>query len=124
MVNNDRIVPIQKLDWLSVVGTVMKLNNTSFSVAAASDVDGNFAVTASGAAGNILANQPLKSLDFSSGVTSATVYFVAAFDFVGFSKNGTACTLSGTVKKDGVTLYKGVLSSSTVTVTEMTPSLA
>ena len=123
MVNNDRIVPVQKIDFLSLIGTILALHGTSYSVIQASDVDGTFAVTGSGAAGNKLAAQPLKSLDFKSGVTSGTVYFVAAFDYEGFKVAGAAATMGAgaTVKKDGITLYKAVLSSSTVTITAVTP---
>lgn len=123
MVNNDRIVPVQKIDFLSLIGTILALHGTSYSVIQASDVDGTFAVTGSGAAGNKLAAQPLKSLDFKSGVTSGTVYFVAAFDYEGFKVAGAAATMGegATVKKDGITLYKAVLSSGTVTITAVTP---
>ena len=127
MINNDRIVPVQKIDLLSLIGTILGLNNTSYTVIAAKDVEGDFEVTGSGAAGNKLANQPLKSCDFKSGVTSGTVYFVAAYDYEGFKVAGADATYadgSATVKKDGVTLYKAVLGSGEVTVTAITPVVA
>lgn len=127
MINNDRIVPVQKIDLLSLVGTVLGLIGTSYAVLAASDVEGTFSVTGSGAAGNKLANQPVKTLDFASGVTSGTVFFVAAYDFAGFTVNGTAATIadgSATVEPDGVTLYKAVLGSGEVTITAITPVVA
>lgn len=124
MVNTDRIVPIQKIDFLSMIGTVLTIANVSFGLIEASDVEGTFSVTGSGAAGNKLANQPVKTLDFASGVTSATVYFVAAYDFAGFTINGAAVTPTGTVNPDGITLYKAVLGSGAVTVTAVTPSVA
>ena len=125
MVNKDRIVPIQKMDLLSMIGTAMKLAGTSFSVIEADNVDGDFSVTGSGAAGNKLANQPLKSCDFKTGVTSGTVYFVAAYDYEGFKKAGNAPTMAGaTVKPDGVTLYSATLSSSTVTIAQITPEVS
>lgn len=127
MINNDRIVPIQKIDYLSMIGTILTLHGTSYTVLAATDTEGDFAVTGSGAAGNVLANQPVKSLDFKTGVTSGTVYFVAAYDFGGITVAGAAATAgdgSVTVNPDGVTLYKAVLGSGTVTVTAITPVLA
>lgn len=127
MINNDRIVPVQKIDLLSLVGTVLGLIGTSYSVLAASDVEGTFSVTGSGAAGNLLANQPVKTLDFASGVTSGTVYFVAAYDFAGFTVAGAAATIaegSATVEPDGVTLYKAVLADGSVTITAVTPVVA
>ena len=77
MVNNDRIVPIQKIDLLSMYGTVLKIASVSATVLAANDINGFFSVTGTGAAGTFLANQPVKQLDFAAGVTSGTVYFVA-----------------------------------------------
>lgn len=127
MINADRIVPIQKMDLLSMVGTVLGLIGTSYTVLESTDIVGDFSVTGSGAAGNLLANQPVKSLDFASGVTSGTVYFVPAFDFEGFTVNGAAATAgSGSVEvnPDGVTLYKAVLGSNKVTVTAITPVLS
>lgn len=127
MINNDRIVPVQKIDLLSLLGTVLGLIGTSYSVLASSDVEGTFSVTGTGAAGNLLANQPVKTLDFASGVTSGTVYFVAAYDFAGITVAGAAATIaegSATVEPDGVTLYKAVLSSGSVTVSAVTPVVA
>lgn len=127
MINNDRIVPVTKTDLLSLIGTILTLNSTSYSVIA-SDVEGNFDVTGSGAAGNLLANQPVKTVDFGENVTTATVYFVAGYDFVGFTNNGEAATIaSGSVevKPDGATLYKAARASGgTVTITAVTPVVA
>lgn len=125
MVNNDRIVPIMKIDFLSLIGTVLGLLGTTYSVLEATDIEGDFSVTGSGAAGNFLANQPVKSLDFPTAVTGATVYFVPALDFIEITKAETAVTPSGDdIVADGITLYKAVLSSGTVTVTAITPSVS
>ena len=130
MVNNDRIVPIQKIDYLSMIGTILTLNSTSFDVLAASTIDGTFSVTGSGAAGNKLANQPVRILDFASGVTSGTVYFVAAYDFDKITVAGAAATIDDSglaladIEPDGITLYKAVLGSGEVTITAVTPSLS
>lgn len=127
MINKDRIVPIQKMDLLTMIGTVLALHGTSYAVLAASTIEGAFSVTGSGAAGNKLANQPVQSLDFASGVTSATVYFVAAYDFAGFTVAGAAATIadgSATVDPDGVTVYKAVLGSGEVTITAVSPVIA
>lgn len=127
MINNDRIVPVQKVDFLSLIGIILNLHGTSYAVINASDVEGTFSVTGSGAAGNKLASQPVKTLDFASGVTSGTVYFVAAYDYAGITVAGSAATYgdgSATVKADGITLYKAVLSSGEVVVTAVTPIAA
>lgn len=127
MINNDRIVPIQKIDYLSLIGTILTLNSTSYSVLASNDIEGDFSVTGTGAAGTFLANQPVKSLDFASGVTGGTVYFVASYDFGAITVAGAAATFaegSADVVADGVTLYKAVLDSGSVTVSVITPAIA
>ena len=127
MINNDRIVPIQKIDLLSMIGTILTLQSTSFTVLQATTINGDFSLTGTGSAGTFLANQPVQTLDFASGVTGATVYFVADFDYTGFTVAGTAATMnedSVDVMADGVTLYKAVLASGEVTVTAVTPVLA
>lgn len=130
MVNNDRIVPIQKIDLLSMYGTILTIANVSFAVIAAIDTLGDFSVTGSGAAGNKLANQPVKTLDFASGVTGGTVYFVPAYDFSAITVAGVVATIDtdglalADVVPDGVTLYKAVLASGEVTITAVTPALA
>lgn len=129
MVNNDRIVPIQKIDFLSMIGTVLTIANVSYAVLAASDVEGDFSVTGSGAAGVFLANQPVQTLDFASGVTGGTVYFVADFDFSAITVAGVAATIDDSglaladIKPDGITLYKAVLDSGEVTISAVTPSV-
>ena len=127
MINNDRIVPIQKTDFLSLIGTVLALHGTSYAILASSDVEGTFSVTGTGAAGNKLANQPVKTIDFASGVTSGTVYFVPAYDYAGITVAGAAATIadgSATVKPDGITLYSAALASGEVTITALTPVVA
>lgn len=127
MINNDRIVPVQKIDLLTLIGTILGLIGTSYTVLVASTVEGAFSVTGTGAAGTKLANQPVQTLDFASGVTGGTVYFVAAYDYAGITVAGTAATIaegSATVQPDGVTLYKAVLDSGTVTVTAVSPVVA
>lgn len=127
MINKDRIVPVQKIDLLTLIGTILGLHGTTYAVLAASTVDGAFEVTGSGDAGNKLANQPVQSLDFKSGVTAGVVYFVPAYDYEGIKVAGSAATIadgSATVNPDGVTLYKAALASGEVTVTAISPVIA
>lgn len=109
MINNDRIVPIQKIDFLSLLGTILHLAKTDYTVLKASSIDGDFSVTENPDV-LLLANQPVKTLDFADGVTSANVLFVAAYDFAGFTVNGSAVTPFGTVNPDGISLYEASLS--------------
>ena len=122
MVNTDMIVPIVKIDRISAIGEALTFAGTSYGVLAGTA--GDFVVTGSGSAGNKLANAPVKTLDFASGVTGGTVYFIPAYDFAGFKIAGTAVTATGTVNADGVSLYTAVLSDSAITVTAITPKLS
>lgn len=127
MVNNDRIVPIQKIDLLSMYGTIMTLVDLGYDVLEASTIEGAFSVTGSGDAGILLANQPVQTLDFADGVTAGTVYFVAAYDYSAITVAGSAATFaegSAEVQPDGVTLYEAVLDSGAITVTAITPAVS
>ena len=75
MINNDRIVPVMKIDFLSLIGTVMELASISYNVLAATDTEGDFSVTGSGSAGTFLANQPVKTLNFPTAVTGGNGVF-------------------------------------------------
>jgi len=127
MINNDRIVPITRIDLLSLIGTVLGLNGTSYTVLESLDVEGDFDLTGSGAAGNKLCAQPVKTLNFHTGVTSGTVYFVAAHDFEGITYHEGPATFNTSnidnedVVGDAATLYKAALSSGTITLTAVTP---
>lgn len=121
MINNDRIVPIQKIDRLSAIGEILTLTGVDYAVLEATDITGSFSVTGTGDAGNLLANQPVETLDFADGVTGATVYFIPAFDYVGITIVGVAVTPTGNVDPDGVTLYKAVLNDGAVIITAITP---
>ena len=129
MINKDRIVPVTKTDLLSLVGMMLTIKETSYTVLASKDVEGNFEVTGSGAAGNKLADQPVKTIDFKSGVTSGTVYFVAADDYEGIKVAGAAATFNSSylddddVKADG-SVYKAVLGSGEITLTSVSPQAA
>lgn len=117
MINNDRIVPVQKTDLLTLYGTILKIAGTSVTAAEATD-PGIFEITS--ASGALIANEPVETLDFASGVSSATVYFVPAYNYSGFSINGTAVTTSGaTVNPDGCTLYTATLSSGAITIAKV-----
>ena len=123
MINKDRIVPIQKVDFLTIVGIILAIAGVSYAILKAATVAGDFKVTGTGDAGNKLADQPVKTLDFASGVTAGTVYFCAAYDFKGITVNGAEAYADGsaTIKADGITLYKAVLADSAVTVTAVSP---
>lgn len=122
MINKDRIVPVQATDLLSLYGLILKMdsNNSSLAKLDALDVDGAFKVTSGSAP--LLCSQPAETIDIdatASSVSSATVYFVPAYDYKGFKIDGSAVTPTGSVDADGVTLYKAVLSSGAITITKV-----
>lgn len=114
MINANRIVPVMATDLITIYGTIMKLAGTSVTAVQADD-PGVFNLTSG--SGNLLAAEPVKTLDFGSGVTSAVLYFVPAYDFDGFTVAGTKVTPSGAaVSADGATLYTATLASGAVTI--------
>ena len=122
MINKDRIVPVQATDLLSLYGLILNMdsNNSTLAKLDALDVDGNFKVTSGSAP--LLCSQPAETIDIdatASSVSSATIYFVPAYDYKGFSIDGSAVTPTGSVDADGVTLYKAALSSGAITITKV-----
>ncbi len=122
MINKDRIVPVQATDLLSLYGLILKMdsNNSSLAKLDALDVDGAFKVTSGSAP--LLCSQPAETIDIdatASSVSAATIYFVPAYDYKGFTIDGSAVTPTGSVDADGVTLYKAALSSGAITITKV-----
>lgn len=119
MINKDRIVPITQVDLISMYGLILMQASANATLAkvSAETVDGQYEITA--AATPLIADQPVKSVDFASGVSSATLYFVPAYDYAGFTINGAAVTPTGDVEADGHTLYKAVLATGAVTITKV-----
>ena len=127
MINKDRIVPVTRSDLLSLYGTMLKIANVSY--AAITAADGTFTVSGSGAAGNKLCAQPAVSINFGSGVTSGTAYFVADYAFDKIYVNGAAATLADAglgyddLTLDAATLYTAALSSGEVTIAAISPAV-
>ena len=116
MINTNRIVPVERVDLLSLYGLILKQdsNNSSMAALQASTIDGDFSC----GTGIHLAAQPVKTCDFTGA--SGTLYFVADYAYEGFTKSGAAVTMAGaTVNPDACTLYKAALSSNTVTITQV-----
>lgn len=122
MINSDRIVPVTATDLITLYGLILKQDTTNNSTLAALnplDVEGDFKITSGSAP--LLASQPAKSIDIdatASSVSAATIYFVPAYDYKGFTIDGVAITPTGTVTADGSTLYKAVLATGAVTITK------
>lgn len=113
MINNDRIVPVTKTDLIGLYALILKQSSSNYSMTAlaANDVDGDFTC----GEGVHIADQPLKSCDFTD-VSSATVYFVPAYDYKGFTKSGAVMPITADsveVQPDGATLYKAMIDNLT-----------
>lgn len=116
MINYDRIVPVTQVDLLTLYGNTMKLAGTTVTALEADEI-GTFVM--SSGSGNVLANEPVKSFDFASGVTSAKLYFIPAYDFEGFKVAGSPVTPTGDIIADGRTLYTATLASGAVTIAKV-----
>ena len=122
MINTNRIVPVSALDLISLYGLILKqdtTNNSSLAKLDASDDKGDFDVKS--ASTPLLASEPVATLDIdatASSISAATIYFVPAYDFKGFTIDGAAATSTGTVDADGRTLYKAVLATGAITFTK------
>ena len=119
MINKDRIVPIQKVDFLSLIGIVLNIASVDYDVLKSSDIEGEFIVES---ADTYLADQPVKSCDFGA-VESAIVYFVPDYAFEGFKIGGEKVMIESEIKADGVSLYKAELADGAVTVTAISPEV-
>lgn len=119
MINNDRIVPITAVDLISMYGLILAAAAAAASGTAptkidATDTAGDFTQATNSA--TVIASEPVKAFTFGSSVTAATVYFVPAYDYTGFTKTGATITPAGVdVVADGRTLYSATLSSGTLT---------
>lgn len=117
MINTERIVPVMATDLLTLYGNILTIAGETVAALQATSV-GVFSLTTA-ASGDQLAAEPVESLDFAEGVSAATVYFIPALNYQGFTIAGAATTPTGDVVADGSTLYKAELSSGAVTITKV-----
>lgn len=121
MINEDRIVSVTKTDLLSLYGVILKAANVNVAKLDAT-ATGTFKISSALTTDYVLADEPVKSLDIASTVTSASVYFVPAYDFEGFTVGGASATIASAsvdVEKDGNTLYLAVLADGEITVSKV-----
>ena len=119
MINNDRIVPITAVDLITMYGLILALAaDTAPTALDATDTAGDFKQNTNSA--TVICSEPVKTFGFGESVTAGTVYFVAAYDYAGFTINGAAATTAGaTVNADGRTLYSATLANGTITVAKV-----
>lgn len=123
MINKDRIVPVTATDLISLYGLILlqDSNNADLTALEALNTEGDFSIT--DGSDPLIASEPVSTCDVdatASSVSAFTLYFVPTYDYAGFSVDGTAVTTAGAdVEPDGRTLYKAVLSSGTITISQM-----
>lgn len=116
MINDSRIVPVQKTDLISLWAGVLALANISATKLDAAEI-GTFSQTTNSA--TVICSEPVTSFNFGSSVTAATVYFIPGVDYKGFTKTSATLTVTGDVVADGVTLYSASLSTNALTITKI-----
>lgn len=118
MINTERVVPVKAIDLITLFGDILTIAGTTVAALAADSV-GEFTLTTA-ASGAQLANEPVKKLNFDTGVSSATVYFVPAVDYQGFEVEGAAVVTAGDdVDPKGIALYTATLATGTVTIAKI-----
>ena len=111
MINNNKVVPVEKTDLLTLYGNVLNI--------AGKDITAVDEAGVTSGSGNMLAKAPVTSFDFGVSVTAAVLYFIPAYDYVGFSIAGTAVVPesgSAVVDTKGVDLYTATLADGKVTI--------
>lgn len=119
MINKNNIIPITKMDLLSMIGTILALAGVTYAILKAS-VAGACKVTGTGDAGNLLADAPVSEIEIADGVTAAVIYFVPAYNYTGI-KGATLAAASVAVDANSAGLYKATLATGEVTITAVTP---
>lgn len=118
MINENRIVSSTKIDLIDLYGVILKASGKSVIKLDAEITPGYFVQNTTDK--TVLASEPVVSLNFGSSATGGTVYFVAAYDYVGFSIDGAKAEPSGdTVEADGRTLYSATLLEGSITITKI-----
>ena len=131
MINKDRIVPIQRTDYLSLLGTIFAVVGFSQSASLTSlyylksdDVEGNFTVPDTYSSGDaVILTQPAKSINVDDIQAGAAYFFCAAYDFKGVFASGAEVELNADIKADGVSLYALINDGSDTTVISLSPDV-
>lgn len=118
MINENRIVPVTAIDLISLYGLILKQDSNNADLTAVQAVNPGVFEVEDGT-DPLIAAEPIQSCDFGEDVSAATLYFVPAYDFAGFSLAGVATEATGDIDPNGRTLYKAVLAEGAVTVTKI-----
>lgn len=114
MINKDRIVPVTGIDLISLYGLIIKITGNlpgDLQTVETDSVDGTFTIKNSDLISEPyrICSEPVKSFaitDADDLPSEFNIYFVPAYDYTGFTADGTALTVMGDeVEADGKTLY-------------------
>ena len=126
MINKDRIIPIQRTDYLSLIGTIFAcvglsqtLSLTGLNYVKAKNVEGDFELPAGNSGTAYILTQPAKSIDPANATAGAAYFFVPAYNFEGFG--GAEVEGAGNIVKDGVSIYAIVNNGTDTSVIALTP---
>lgn len=124
MINPNEIVPVTKIDLLSLYYLILSGNSDNEGMGAIygeNGIGGKFSVS--------LANSicfcaaPAETIDFASGATGAKVYFVPDYNYSGITVDGVQVETTGAVvNPNGADLYLAEIGSGTMTIYQITPS--
>lgn len=115
MINNARIVPVTATSLIDIYGLILK-DVSSIEKLSATD-PAVFSQTTNSK--TVLCDEPVSEFNFGSGVTAATVYFVPALNYKGFTKTSATLTVTGDVAADGFSLYSATLSTNALTIAKV-----
>lgn len=118
MINENRIVPVTATDLISLYGLILKQDSNNADLTAVQAVNAGVFEIEDGS-DPLLAAEPIKSCNFAEDVTAATLYFVPAYDFAGFTLNGVAASVTGDIDADGRTLYCATLATNAITIAKI-----
>lgn len=119
MINTERTVPVTDIDLITLYTRMFSIANVTVAKLAATAL-GTFQVTDGTSA--LLCAEPAKVIDIdatASSVSAATIYFVPAYDYEGFTIDGVKVTPTGSVDADPGALYKAVLATGAITITKV-----
>lgn len=119
MINKDRVVATTAIDLITLYSRIFAIAGETVTSIDAENPNGDFVVSED-PANDVIASEPLKSLDFAEGATAATVYFAPTYDYEGFKIEGAAVETEGDeVIADHANLYSATFASGTVTIAKV-----
>ena len=123
MINSNEIVPITKIDLLSLYYLILSgqsANEDMEAIYGENGIGGKFTVSVANAL--CFCAAPVESIEFASGATGAKVYFVPDYNYSGITVDGVQVETTGAdINANGADLYLAEIGSGTMTIYQVTP---